>query len=139
MSPTTSLTPSPAASPAPITTFKELIRHESRITDRDLMAIMKVSFTTLKERERDPSKLSMEQLFRVAAHLEKPLDYVMGLVLAEVQEKVQQETEALRAGNQPLGRKYKRKGSEPTAPPAPAKRKGRPVGNTRKPAEKLVE
>ena len=113
------------ASTTEITTFKELIRHKSRYTDRDLMAIMKISFTTLKERERDPSKLSMEQLFRIAAHFDQSLEYVMGLVLAEVQEKVQQETEALRAGSQQLGRKYKRKGSEPAAAPAPLKPKGR--------------
>lgn len=130
------MSPTTTASTTEITTFKELIRHKSRYTDRDLMNIMKVSFTTLKERERDPSKLSMEQLFRIAAHFDQSLEYVMGLVLAEVQEKVQQETEALRAGSQQLGRKYKRKGSEPAAAPAPPKPKGRPLGSKRKAVEK---
>lgn len=68
-------------------TFSELIRKDDRFTERDLQNLLKVNYRGLKQREDDPSKLSMAQLMWVATVFDIPLERLVELIKQELKHK----------------------------------------------------
>ena len=68
-------------------TFSELIRKDDRFTERDLQNLLKVNYRGLKQREDDPSKLSIAHLMWVATVFDMPLERLVELVKQELKHK----------------------------------------------------
>ncbi|OWP62247.1 hypothetical protein CDA63_15200 [Hymenobacter amundsenii] len=75
--------PPTAASPR---RFTDLLRHgRYRFTEREMMQHLGMSYRTIKQREANPSSLTIGELLRVADLLNEPAQDIMAVVLAEVQ------------------------------------------------------
>ncbi|WP_170865322.1 hypothetical protein [Hymenobacter psychrotolerans] len=51
------------------------------------MEHLRMTYRTIKQREADPSTLTIAELLRVAELLDEPIDKVVAVVIAEVQNK----------------------------------------------------
>lgn len=76
----------PPGAPAPARRFTDLLRHgRYTFTERELMEHLRMTYRTIKQREADPSTLTIAELLRVADLLNEPMQDIIGVVLAEVQ------------------------------------------------------
>jgi uncharacterized protein YifE (UPF0438 family) len=67
-------------------TFRDLLRHgRYTFTERELMEHLRMTYRTIKQREADPSTLTIAELLRVADLLDEPVQDIVAVVLAEVQ------------------------------------------------------
>jgi|GEM_PF-3799000 len=77
--------PPGAAAPSP-RRFTDLLRHgRYTFTERELMEHLRMTYRTIKQREADPSTLTIAELLRVADLLNEPVQDIIAVVLAEVQ------------------------------------------------------
>ncbi|SHM10194.1 hypothetical protein SAMN02746009_03944 [Hymenobacter psychrotolerans DSM 18569] len=68
--------------------FTDLLRNgRFTFTERELMEHLRMTYRTIKQREADPSTLTIAELLRVAELLDEPIDKVVAVVIAEVQNK----------------------------------------------------
>ncbi|TGE14990.1 hypothetical protein [Hymenobacter elongatus] len=82
----TSPPPLPLKAAAPPRRFTDLLRHgRYSFTERELMEHLRMTYRTIKQREADPSTLTIAELLRVADLLNEPVQDVIAVVLAEVQ------------------------------------------------------
>ncbi|SFQ81477.1 hypothetical protein [Hymenobacter arizonensis] len=66
--------------------FSDLLRHgRYTFTERELMEHLRMTYRTIKQREADPSTLTVAELLRVADLLNEPVQNIIAVVLAEVQ------------------------------------------------------
>ncbi|GAA3944334.1 hypothetical protein [Hymenobacter algoricola] len=78
--------PLPPQAAAPPQRFTDLLRHgRYSFTERELMEHLRMTYRTIKQRETDPSTLTIAELLRVADLLNEPVQDVIAVVLAEVQ------------------------------------------------------
>jgi len=78
--------PPPAATHRPPRSFTDLLRHgRYTFTERELMEHLRMTYRTIKQREADPSTLTIAELLRVADLLNEPVQDIIAVVLAEVQ------------------------------------------------------
>lgn len=84
-------TPSPPSAPAsagpPVgQQFSQLLRHgRYSFTERELMEHLRMTYRTIKQREADPSGLTLAEVIRVADLLAVPVATVLAAALADVQ------------------------------------------------------
>jgi uncharacterized protein YifE (UPF0438 family) len=70
----------------PPRSFRDLLRHgRYTFTERELMEHLRMTYRTIKQREADPSTLTIAELLRVADLLNEPVQDIIAVVLAEVQ------------------------------------------------------
>lgn len=78
--------PPPPGAAAPPRRFTDLLRHgRYTFTERELMEHLRMTYRTIKQREADPSTLTIAELLRVADLLNEPVQAIVAVVLAEVQ------------------------------------------------------
>lgn len=78
--------PLPATTHRPLRSFSDLLRHgRYTFTERELMEHLRMTYRTIKQREADPSTLTVAELLRVADLLDEPVQDIIAVVLAEVQ------------------------------------------------------
>lgn len=78
--------PQPAPTQVPPRSFRDLLRHgRYTFTERELMEHLRMTYRTIKQREADPSTLTIAELLRVADLLNEPVQDIIAVVLAEVQ------------------------------------------------------
>ncbi|MBO0360451.1 hypothetical protein J0X19_20990 [Hymenobacter sp. BT186] len=66
--------------------FTDLLRNgRYQFTERELMEHLRMTYRTIKQREADPSTLTVAEMLRVADLLDEPVVDVFAVVLAEVQ------------------------------------------------------
>ncbi|MCR5890490.1 hypothetical protein LRS06_22435 [Hymenobacter sp. J193] len=76
----------PRVATAPARRFTDLLRHgRFSFTERELMEHLRMTYRTIKQREADPSTLTIAELLRVADLLNEPVQDIIAVVLAEVQ------------------------------------------------------
>ncbi|QKG55017.1 hypothetical protein [Hymenobacter sp. BRD67] len=76
----------PAGAALPPRRFTDLLRHgRYTFTERELMEHLRMTYRTIKQREADPSTLTIAELLRVADLLNEPVQAIIAVVLAEVQ------------------------------------------------------
>ncbi|GAA4363842.1 hypothetical protein GCM10023185_32870 [Hymenobacter saemangeumensis] len=67
--------------------FTDLLRNgRYQITERELMEHLRMTYRTIKQREADPSTLTMAELLRVANLLDEHVEEVFSVVVREVLE-----------------------------------------------------
>lgn len=82
--------PLPPNDAKPPRRFADLLRHgRFTFTERELMEHLRMTYRTIKQREADPSTLTIAELLRVADLLDEPVQDIIAVVLAEVQAGVQ--------------------------------------------------
>ena len=65
--------------------FTDLLRRNRfTFTERELMEHLRMTYRTIKQREADPSTLTIAELLRVADLLDEPVQDIIAVVLAEV-------------------------------------------------------
>jgi transcriptional regulator with XRE-family HTH domain len=63
-----------------------LLRHgRFTFTERELMEHLRMTYRTIKQREADPSTLTIAELLRVADLLDEPVEKIFAVVLSELQ------------------------------------------------------
>jgi hypothetical protein len=68
--------------------FTDLLRNgRFTFTERELMEHLRMTYRTIKQREADPSTLTVAELLRVAELTDLPISEIVDVVLAEVQSK----------------------------------------------------
>ncbi|MBJ6111296.1 hypothetical protein JAO73_19910 [Hymenobacter sp. BT523] len=76
----------PTDAPKPARRFTDLLRHgRYTFTERELMEHLRMTYRTIKQREADPSTLTIAELLRVANLLDEPVEDILAVVLSEVQ------------------------------------------------------
>lgn len=66
--------------------FTDLLRRgRFTFTERELMEHLRMTYRTIKQREADPSTLTIGELLRVADLLGEPVEDIVAVVLREVQ------------------------------------------------------
>jgi len=66
--------------------FSQLLRHgRYSFTERELMEHLQMTYRTIKQREADPSSLTLAEVIRVADLLAVPVETVLAAALADVQ------------------------------------------------------
>ena len=66
--------------------FTDLLRNgRYQFTERELMEHLRMTYRTIKQREADPSTLTVAELLRVANLIDEPVEEVFAVVLSEVQ------------------------------------------------------
>ncbi|UPL51310.1 MULTISPECIES: hypothetical protein [Hymenobacter] len=79
--------------------FTDLLRHgRFTFTERELMEHLRMTYRTIKQREADPSTLTIAELLRVADLLDEPVHDIIAVVLAEVQGATQPPSKGTPAG-----------------------------------------
>lgn len=80
--------PSAPANPAPTAGqhFSQLLRHgRYTFTERELQEHLRMTYRTIKQREADPSSLTVAEALRVAELLAVPVQTVLDAALADTQ------------------------------------------------------
>lgn len=78
--------PPPAATPPAGQQFSYLLRHgRYSFTERELMEHLQMTYRTIKQREADPSGLTVAEALRVADLLAVPVQQVLAAALADAQ------------------------------------------------------
>ena len=80
--------------------FSKMLR-EREPTERTLMMGLKLAYRSIQAREKYPEKFTIEDLFRVAALLNKPLEDVITALVEEVKESGRMPTVRSRTDSQP--------------------------------------
>lgn len=94
-------------SPPPTKNFGEFLREGNRLTDRDFMKALATAHITLKKREADPSQFTVGQLLMLADLIERPIEEVMAVVLAQIARNPEAAEKRQEAQKQVVGRKYR--------------------------------
>lgn len=78
--------PAPGADPPAGQHFRYLLRHgRYSFTERELMEHLQMTYRTIKQREADPSGLTVAEALRVADLLAVPVLAVLAAALADAQ------------------------------------------------------
>ncbi|RSK38823.1 hypothetical protein [Hymenobacter perfusus] len=84
------LPPNGPVEPSAPRRFTDLLRNgRYQFTERELMEHLRMTYRTIKQREAEPSTLTVAELLRVADLLDEPVQSVIAVVLAEVQANAQ--------------------------------------------------
>ncbi|GAA4388822.1 hypothetical protein GCM10023186_35680 [Hymenobacter koreensis] len=82
------LLPYSSVEPSAPRRFTDLLRNgRYQFTERELMEHLRMTYRTIKQREADPSTLTVAEMLRVAELLGEPIEKVVAVVIAEVQSK----------------------------------------------------
>ena len=85
MANTPPLPPNSPVDPSATRRFTDLLRSgRYQFTERELIEHLQMTYRTIKQREADPSTLTVAELLRVANLVDEPVDEVFAVVLSEV-------------------------------------------------------
>ncbi|MDU0372288.1 hypothetical protein ACFST9_13935 [Hymenobacter monticola] len=77
--------PPPSGIANPQRRFTDLLRHgRFSFTERELMEHLRMTYRTIKQREADPSTLTIAEILRVADLLDEPIEALLAVIIAEV-------------------------------------------------------
>ncbi|MDO7887793.1 hypothetical protein [Hymenobacter cheonanensis] len=86
MKTSSSVTVPPSATPPAGQQFSHLLRHgRFSFTERELQEHLQMTYRTIKQREADPSGLTVAEALRVAELLAVPVQTVLDAALADAQ------------------------------------------------------
>ena len=69
----------------PPRTFRDVLRNNRfKFTEREILGHLRMAYRGLRQREEDPSRLTIAELLRVADLVNEPIEDIIAVVLAEV-------------------------------------------------------
>jgi transcriptional regulator with XRE-family HTH domain len=91
--------------PDALPTFSQLLRAGNRFTDRDFMRALGIGHVALKQREADPSLLTVRELLLLSKLLGQPKQKLVKIVWAEAARNSRLAAQLTQAAEQVVGRK----------------------------------